>query len=136
MPVPQQTEETPKTIAPYQGIVGKDVVPMGALGGQVASGFLWVLGVLFVGIAIAQRFRKKGKDQKAQVIHVESRLSVGPRTALLVAEVDGQRFLLGQTTEQLSFLTHLPSVDELHGGVDDIESPGDGAPKQEAIANL
>lgn len=75
--------------------------------GRASKGFLYVLGILLLAFALYKKFSGKRGAHALVDIEVLARKAVSPKHALLIVTVEGERLLLAQGTETLSFVTKL-----------------------------
>lgn len=91
----------------FQAIVAslKDSPKVEAVSAPVGmlQGLTLCLGVFFIGLYIFKKFyARTGITNTPRRMRIKERLSVGPKTALLVVEIDGREFLVGCGAEQTS----------------------------------
>ena len=91
--------------------VGQLTMNLGETGSQVFKGFLYVVGGFLLIIGLLQRFQKR--DQKAQeaAIEIEAKKAVTAKSALIIARVEGNRYLLSASPEGLSLIAPLETRD-------------------------
>lgn len=81
------------------------------------KGLGFCLGVLFIGTAIAKRFRAGGMTQGRghQSMRIIDRIPVSPKSALLLVDVEGERVLVAVGNEQV--VISRPPVSQKHTDV-------------------
>src|SRR5262249_37558244 len=91
---------------PLKSIVGQDLSSLGETAGSTAKSAMYFFAILLCGLGLWKHFlQKKGGTESS--MRVISRTSVGPRAALVLAEVEGRRFLLSQSPDRLSLISEL-----------------------------
>src|SRR5262249_17734631 len=92
-------------------ILGADVPSPSAFAqsGMKAAIYLVALGLLASQIIKKRQGSKSGHGEEIAII---SKKVIGQRQALVITEVDGRRFLLGQTAERIQLLTELANERE------------------------
>jgi flagellar biogenesis protein FliO len=90
-------------------VVGQDVVSFGKSANSVAQTGLYFFAILLLGLGVWRHFESKRQGGVKSQVAITSRTSLGPRAALIVAEVEGQRFLLAQTVDRVSLISKLDS---------------------------
>lgn len=91
------------------------------LGGRMAKGLLLCLGMLGLAVFLLKKFHPAAAAQAgSRHMKLIERLSIGPRTALCLAEVDGTKVLFSVGSEQVTLISRLnegtgfsDSLDEL-----------------------
>ncbi len=89
-------------------IVGQDVARFSDSANSSARNAMYFFAVLLAGFGLWKHFQQK-KGVPASTMKIIGRTSVGPRAALVLAEVEGRRFLLSQTPDRLSLISELDS---------------------------
>ena len=83
-------------------------------GGTFVANWLWffLLSALVVGVAYLvatlqqRKKRSAGEERKIRILNVHR---LGPKEAIVVAEIDGRTFVLGHTQHSINLLTELKS---------------------------
>ena len=85
---------------------------------KTARSTLFFIGGLLVVVGVIKKVKRK-QDGAIDLISIQSRKAIGPRSALLIAEVEGKRYLLAQSADTVNFLTEiepeLPPTDSFDG---------------------
>ncbi len=97
-----------KTIRPSKIAPGSEVPPLGSLVKKSSQGFAYCLVVFCLGLAAYRKFyRKSSFAEASQQIEILSRRAISGKTSLVLVSVEGQKFLLSHTGEQISLISAL-----------------------------
>jgi len=89
---------------------GEDVPNLGAMASDSVKGLLYILAPLLLGVTLYKRYATKSNPSvEKNKITICSRRAIGPKTALLVVDVEGNRFLLSQSNDDVKLLSTLES---------------------------
>ncbi|MFN8392308.1 MAG: flagellar biosynthetic protein FliO [Bdellovibrionota bacterium] len=101
-----------KPAAAPKKAVGSEVPKIEALSqkSMLGLGSMMVMFLLAVG-AYKKVMEKRGGQPTVNQIQILSKKPVGPRHALLLVEVEGQRFFLAQTAETMNLIAPLEPVE-------------------------
>jgi len=90
--------------------VGQAVADFNNSASNSAKTGLYFMAGLLLAFGVWKKFyeNKAGVNQK--LISIVSRTTVGPRAGLLVAEIEGERFLLSHTPDCISLISKLNST--------------------------
>lgn len=89
-------------------VVGSALPPMASLGEQVAKSTLYIIGAIFLVVALIKRFYKLPNGNKAHDgISIISRKNISRETGLIIANIEGKRYLLGFSPTSMQLLTCL-----------------------------
>jgi flagellar biogenesis protein FliO len=94
---------------PKKIVVGQDVANFGEAANSAAKSAMYFFAVLLLGFSLWKRYDQKRNPHKASLVKITSKTPVSSRAALLIAEVEGHRYLLSQTPDSLSFIAELRS---------------------------
>jgi len=88
-------------------VVGQSVMNFGETAGSTAKNGIYFFAVLLLGFGLWKKYDQRKNPQNTSKIKVTSRTAVGARAALLIAEVEGRRYLLAQTPDNLNLVSEL-----------------------------
>ena len=87
--------------------VGQAVAEFNTAASSSAKNGLYFMAVLLLVFGAWKKFGEKKVGGQQKLISIVSRTTVGPRAGLLVAEVEGERFLLSHTPDCISLISKL-----------------------------
>ncbi len=90
---------------------------------RTLQALLMVSCLVLLGFGLYSKFGAKligRKVPESALISIVSRHSFGPRSALLVTDVDGQRFLLAQTNDEIRMLSRLQAPARAGSSLEDL----------------
>jgi flagellar biosynthetic protein FliO len=106
-------------IALAQATTEKHDISFGAALVRTGAALLFVLALIFLTVYLIKKYIPSltgnipiSGNLKKDKIDVLSTRSLGPKKALHVVKVDGRRFLVSATDEQISLLTELKEEDQ------------------------
>lgn len=110
----EQTEAAPQTPKPWipakQSASGAEVPRLGGSAAGVFQGLVYSAGAVLLLAAVFRKLRPENKLGTQCGIDIVGRRQLGSKTALLLIETEGQRFLLAQTPEEISLLSAIEPV--------------------------
>jgi len=91
--------------------VGQAVADFNNAASSSAKNGLYFLAALLLAFGVWKKYGEKKIHNQKKLISIISRTTVGPRAGLLVAEVEGERFLLSHTPDCISLISKLNSAE-------------------------
>lgn len=93
--------------------------PSTDLTSRASKGFIYLIGVLLLGVTLAKKFNRKQSSVNQCEIEILAKRALSPKHALVMVEVEGERLLLAQSAENLSFITKLRG-ESFNGALSDL----------------
>lgn len=91
-----------------QDAVGQAVPDFNSAARSTTKSFMFVISVLLIGLAAFKKFSRKNAESNGQdAIELVAKRSLGSRSFLLVAKIEGRKFLLAQNGDDVSLLSEL-----------------------------
>jgi flagellar biogenesis protein FliO len=94
-------------VTPTRPKIGSEVVNFQEAATNTAKTGIYFIAILLLGFGLWRKFQERKTGTQKQLISIVSKLPVGPRAGLMVAEVEGERFLLAQTPDHISLISKL-----------------------------
>ncbi len=112
--------EPAKRVAPdLSPLVGSRVQPFSTGASNALRGLMYCgVALLFV-LSVAKKLGAKKQKDTLDGIQIICRRQVSPKTSLLIAEVDGRRFLLSSSPDNIGLLSELERVQSFGSSLSD-----------------
>jgi len=108
---PSFVEATDTTVTPSEKPkIGQGVADFNATASSTAKTGMYFMAGLLLAFGVWKKFYENKTTSPKKLISIVSRTVVGPRAGLLVAEVEGERFLLSHTPDCISLIAKLNSA--------------------------
>lgn len=90
---------------------------------EMVVGLMAVLGVIVAMAWLARRFNVTGMSVNPSSLKLQSVLSLGTKEKVVIVNVEGRRFMLGVTPQQISLLSELDETSEPTEGKSLLNTP-------------
>jgi flagellar biogenesis protein FliO len=87
--------------------IGQGVTDFKESAGSAARTVCYFMAGLLLAFGVWKKINDKKNSGQPKLISIVSRTQLSAKAGLLIAEVEGERFLLSQTPDQISFITKL-----------------------------
>ncbi len=102
--------------------IGSDVPELKILTQKTAYGFTLCLLFLSIGLLVYKKTVLRNDSSQHNLINIISRKNLSPKTALVLVEIEGNKYLLSQNTEKIELLSEIStSVVIKENEIDNIE---------------
>lgn len=91
--------------------IGQAVEEFNSTASSSAKTGMYFMAALLLAFGIWKKFGESKVNGQQKLISIISRTTVGPRAGLLVAEVEGERFLLSHTPDCIALISKLNSAE-------------------------
>lgn len=107
----------PSSPKPFKFAVGQESVNFGEAASSTTKTGLYFFAAILAGFGLWKHLDQKRSSSKRAPIRIIGKTATSPRTALVLAEVEGRKFLLAQGVENLSLISELEnSTKDFHEG--------------------
>lgn len=100
----------PATVSALVGKSSENQPSLSDLFAQVFKGLLYCVATILLGASLYRRFFEKPAAKADDLIKVLGKRTIAPKTALIIIESAGQKFLLSHTPDQVALLAELNSA--------------------------